>query len=63
MLINGGIHPEVKPIWIEGPHIFRKDGFYYLIAAEGGTAENHSEVVCGRARSTVPTFPGRSIRS
>ena len=50
LLINGGIHPDAKPIWIEGPHIFRKGGFYYLIAAEGGTAENHSEVVL-RGRS------------
>jgi xylan 1,4-beta-xylosidase len=45
VLVDGGVHPEQNPIWIEGPHIFRKDGFYYLIAAEGGTAENHSEVV------------------
>jgi alpha-N-arabinofuranosidase len=49
-LLNGGVHPEEKPIWIEGPHIFQKDGWYYLIAAEGGTAENHSQVVL-RSRS------------
>jgi len=45
VLVDGGVHPEQNPIWIEGPHIFRKDGLYYLIAAEGGTAEQHSEVV------------------
>jgi alpha-N-arabinofuranosidase len=45
VLLDGGVHPEEKPIWIEGPHIFRKDGRYYLIAAEGGTAEGHSQVV------------------
>lgn len=22
--------------WAEGPHIYKKDGFYYLMAAEGG---------------------------
>lgn len=26
---------------VEGPHIFRKDGWYYLLAAEGGTGEGH----------------------
>lgn len=25
----------------EGPHMFQKDGFYYLILAEGGTREGH----------------------
>ena len=45
ILINGGTDIKKKPIWIEGPHIFRKYGFYYLIAAEGGTGDQHSEVV------------------
>jgi alpha-N-arabinofuranosidase len=45
VLVDAGTHPERNPIWIEGPHIFKKDGHYYLIAAEGGTAEQHSEVV------------------
>lgn len=29
----------------EGPHIYKKDGFYYLMAAEGGTEEAHSETI------------------
>lgn len=58
VLINGGIHPEAKPIWIEGPHIFRKDGYYYLIAAEGGTAENHSEVVLRSRQVEGPYVAG-----
>lgn len=45
IIVNGGSDMSQKPIWIEGPHIFKKDGFYYLIAAEGGTDVNHSEVV------------------
>ena len=45
ILINGGTDISRKPAWIEGPHIFKVNGIYYLIAAEGGTAENHSEVV------------------
>jgi xylan 1,4-beta-xylosidase len=63
MILNGGVRPEEKPIWIEGPHIFRKDGWYYLIAAEGGTAENHSQVVLRSRAVTGPyeAFPGNPI--
>lgn len=45
LLVNGGTDLSKKPIWIEAPHIFQKDGYYYLIAAEGGTGDQHSEVV------------------
>lgn len=45
ILVNGGTDIKEKPIWIEGPHIFKVGGYYYLICAQGGTAENHSEVV------------------
>lgn len=45
VLVNGGVDRSKHPIWIEAPHIFKKDGWYYLICAEGGTAEDHSEVV------------------
>jgi xylan 1,4-beta-xylosidase len=50
VIVNGGVDITKKPIWIEGPHIFKVNGTYYLIAAEGGTAEGHSEVVF-RSRS------------
>jgi len=45
MIVNGGVDIVQKPIWIEGPHFFRRDGQLYLIAAEGGTAIGHSQVV------------------
>lgn len=45
LIVNGGTDMAKKPVWIEAPHIIKKDGFYYLICAEGGTAYNHSEVV------------------
>ncbi len=45
LLVNGGTDLSKKPIWIEAPHIFKKDDWYYLICAEGGTGYNHSEVV------------------
>jgi alpha-N-arabinofuranosidase len=45
MIVNGGVDISKKPIWAEGPHIFKRDGRYYLITAEGGTGNDHSEVV------------------
>ncbi|WP_454884692.1 glycoside hydrolase family 43 protein [Sphingomonas oryzagri] len=44
-IVNGGVDISKRPSWIEGPHLLKHDGAYYLIAAEGGTADNHSEVV------------------
>jgi alpha-N-arabinofuranosidase len=55
VLVNGGTDIAKKPVWIEGPHIFKKDGYYYLICAEGGTADQHSEVVF-RSRSLSDPF-------
>ncbi|KAH6720231.1 putative xylosidase/arabinosidase [Leptodontidium sp. MPI-SDFR-AT-0119] len=31
---TGGIYPE-------GPHLYKKDGWYYVMISEGGTHENH----------------------
>src|SRR5690606_7422313 len=45
VLIDGGVKPEENPIWIEGPHIYKVDGWYYLCDAEGGTGPQHSQVV------------------
>ena len=45
VIIDGGVDISKKPIWIEGPHIFKANSYYYLIAAEGGTSTDHSEVV------------------
>ncbi len=44
-LVNGGVDLSKKPVWIEGPHIMKRNNWYYLYAAEGGTSVNHSEVV------------------
>lgn len=48
---------EIKTIWtghlsqgdVEGPHIYKKDGYYYLFVAEGGTWQHHCITI---ARST-----------
>ncbi len=45
IIVNGGVDISQKPIWIEGPHLYKKDGKYFLMCAEGGTGGNHSEVV------------------
>ncbi len=44
-ILRGGTHVEARPIWIEGPHLFKKGRFYYLMCAEGGTGGWHSEVI------------------
>lgn len=45
LLVNGGTDITKKPIWIEGPHLYKVGDYYYLMCAEGGTAYNHSEVI------------------
>ncbi|GAB3651238.1 glycoside hydrolase family 43 protein [Echinicola sediminis] len=45
VIVNGGVDLSQKPIWIEAPHIYKKDDNYYLMCAEGGTGGWHSEVV------------------
>ncbi|HEY9153790.1 MAG TPA: glycoside hydrolase family 43 protein, partial [Opitutaceae bacterium] len=45
VLVNGGVDITKKPVWIEGPHLYKKDGWYFLCCAEGGTGPNHSQVV------------------
>lgn len=63
VLIDGGVAPETNPIWIEGPHLYQRDGWYYLSDAEGGTGPQHSQVVL-RSRQVwgpyVP-YPGNPI--
>lgn len=44
-IVRGGTHVQPNPIWIEGPHLYHIGKYYYLMCAEGGTGENHSEVV------------------
>lgn len=55
-LATGARRSEIREIWpghaqiyTEGPHIYKKDGFYYLLVAEGGTFEHH---LLSIARST-----------
>jgi xylan 1,4-beta-xylosidase len=54
VIVNGGVDLAKQPIWIEGPHIYRINGWYFLMCAEGGTERNHSEVIF---RSKSPWGP------
>ncbi len=45
VLVDGGVDISQKPIWIEAPHMYKKNGKYYLMCAEGGTGDWHSEVI------------------
>ncbi|KAG0645872.1 Glycosyl hydrolase family 43A [Hyphodiscus hymeniophilus] len=42
-------HSGVIP---EGPHIYRKDGYYYLLVAEGGTFDGHMLTIA-RAKNSI----------
>lgn len=33
-------------IWPEGPHLYKKDGYYYIMHAEGGTGPDHAVAIC-----------------
>jgi alpha-N-arabinofuranosidase len=44
-IVDGGTDKSKRPVWIEAPHLYKINGYYYLMCAEGGTAEDHSEVI------------------
>lgn len=45
IIVDGGVDITQQPIWIEAPHIYKKNNKYYLMCAEGGTGDWHSEVI------------------
>ena len=45
IVVDGGVDITQKPIWIEAPHLYKKNGKYFLMCAEGGTGDWHSEVI------------------
>jgi len=44
-------------VWAEAPHIYKVDGWYYLLIAEGGTAHHHS-VTIARSKSITGPYEG-----
>ncbi|MHB9028205.1 MAG: family 43 glycosylhydrolase [Candidatus Latescibacterota bacterium] len=67
---TGALLGEARVLWpgteagyTEGPHLYKRNGWYYLLTAEGGTFHNHQ---CSLARSRnlrgpYETIPGDSI--
>lgn len=55
LIVDGGVDISQEPIWIEAPHIFKHNDWYYLTAAEGGTGPEHSQVIF-RSRSLEEPF-------
>lgn len=60
-LKTGKLQGEMKKIWggtggvwAEGPHMYKKDGKYYLMISEGGTSYGHRVTI---ARSDSPWGP------
>jgi alpha-N-arabinofuranosidase len=45
-------------VWPEGPHIYRINGWYYLVYAEGGTGPDHA-VCAARARDIRGPWEGK----
>ncbi|KAJ3536506.1 hypothetical protein NM208_g5690 [Fusarium decemcellulare] len=50
---TGGIAPE-------GPHMYKKDGYYYLIIAEGGTGKGHM-VTIARSRGIYGPYESNPL--
>lgn len=57
ILTRGGAHPEEQPGALEGGHLYKVDGRYFLMCAEGGTEQGHSEVIFQAASLEGPYTP------
>lgn len=44
-----------RAVWAEAPHLYHRDGWFYLVTAEGGTAFEHS-VMVARSRDVVGPY-------
>lgn len=54
---RGAVHGAV---WAEGPHLYRIDGRWYLLAAEGGTEFHHAVSVARADEITGPYLGNRA---
>lgn len=63
------LKPETaRTIWggtdvklVEGPHLYKIDGLYYLFCAEGGTVWTHQEVVARSSTLEAHSFEGSPL--
>lgn len=44
-------------VWPEGPHLYKKDGWYYLLYAESGTEQHHC-IAVARSRQLTGPYEG-----
>ena len=59
----GNIFLGTELALVEGPHIYKVDGYYYLFTAEGGTFATHAETVARSKKITGPyeVMPGNPL--
>lgn len=60
IIVDGGVDITQEPIWIEAPHIYKKNNLYYLMCAEGGTGDDHSEVIFTSDNPRGPYVPAEN---
>ena len=46
-----------RAVWAEAPHLYARDGWFYLVTAEGGTAFEHSVMVARSRELAGPYLP------
>lgn len=46
-----------EAVWPEGPHLYKRNGWYYLLISEGGTAEDHA-VTVARSQTIEGPYEG-----
>jgi xylan 1,4-beta-xylosidase len=44
-------------VWAEAPHIYKVNGYYYLMIAEGGTAHHHAVTIVRSKNIAGPYEP------
>ncbi|MES5823376.1 glycoside hydrolase family 43 protein [Streptomyces sp. RG80] len=59
MALTGPTHilwyGAMRGAWVEAPHVYKRDGVYHLLAAEGGT-EHHHAVTAARAETVTGPY-------
>ena len=48
---------QLRAVWAEAPHLYHREGWFYLVTAEGGTAFEHSVMVARSRELAGPYEP------
>ena len=57
VIARHGVDPSSEPASLEGPHLYHIGDKYFLMCAEGGTEQGHSEVLFEAAQVAGPYRP------